>query len=381
MSDDAIPEPDRIEGAPHPRETLHLYGQAAAEAAFLDAYTHGRLHHGWLLCGPRGVGKATLGWRIARFLLATPPVDDGLFGAPPPPQTLDISADDPVARRILARSEPRLFHLRRAWDEDKKRLKSVITVDEVRRLKSFFALSAADGGRRVAIVDCADEMNPSAANALLKILEEPPVNVTLLLISHQPSGLLPTIRSRCRILRLGTLGAADVTAAMAGAMAAVGAGAQSDDPAALAILSAGSVGEAIRLANLDGLATYRALITLFAGLPGLDRTRAIALADATAGRGAEPRFDLTVTLLDLFLSRLARGGVSGPAALTEAAPGEAALIARLCPDAPAARGWAEVQQMLGARARAGRAVNLDPAALILDMVLKVNAAAERLCAR
>ena len=208
MSDEPHPEPDRVEGAPHPRATPRLIGQESAEADFLAAFSADRLHHGWLITGPQGLGKATLAWRIARFLLATPEAaDDGLFGAPPPPESLDIPVDHPVARRVLALSDPGLKLVRRGWDEKAKRLKTVITVDEIRDLKQFFALSSADGGRRVVIVDSADEMNPNAANALLKLLEEPPARTTLLLISHQPSRLLPTIRSRCRELRLAPLGA------------------------------------------------------------------------------------------------------------------------------------------------------------------------------
>ena len=267
------PEPDRVEGAPHPRETRALCGQARAEAAFLDAHAGGRLHHAWLLTGPRGVGKATLAWRIARFLLTEPPAADGagLFGdTPPAPTSLDVPEDHPALRRMEALAEPSLFLLRRAWDDKARppRLKTVITVDEVRRLKGFFALSAADGGRRVVIVDAADEMNANAANALLKLLEEPPAGAVLLLVSHQPSRLLPTIRSRCRELRLETLGAEDMAAALAAAGHAPG-----EEAEALAELAGGSVGEAVRLANLDGLAAYRSLVALFAGAPGIDRPR------------------------------------------------------------------------------------------------------------
>ena len=370
MNDEGHPEPDRIEGAPHPRDTARLIGQGAAEAAFLDAYGAGRLHHAWLLTGPRGVGKATLAWRIARFLLATPEEEGGgLFGDPAPaPATLDIAPDHPVTRRIHAGSEPRLFPLRRAWDADKKRLKTVITVDEVRRMKSFLHLSATDGGRRAVVVDPADEMNIAAANALLKMLEEPPKGVTFLLISHQPSRLLPTIRSRCRELRLSTLAPDDLAAAMQAA------GAETGNGTALAALAGGSVGEAIRLTNLDGLETYTAIVRLFSTLPRLDRPQALKLAESAAQRGAEEKLALLLDLMDLFLARLARAGASGTTG-PEAAPGEAQLLTRLAPHAQAGRRWAELQQGLGARARHGRAVNLDPAALILDMVLKIDEAA------
>jgi DNA polymerase-3 subunit delta' len=367
------PEPDRVEGAPHPRDTARLIGQEAAEAAFLDAYTSGRLHHGWLLTGPRGTGKATLAWRIARFLLAEEPPGDSLFGAPPPPTTLDIPADHPVARRVAALSEPRLKLIRRSLG-DTGRLRTVISVEDVRDLKSFFHLSAADGGRRVVIVDAADEMNPSAANALLKELEEPPKGATILLVAHQPWRLLPTIRSRCRELRLTPLEPGDMAEALAAA------GAQETEAAALAELAGGSVGQAIRLANLDGAATYAAMIALFAGLPRLDRPKAIALAETAAARGAEARFDLLLTLFDAFLARLARTGATG-AAPPEATPGEAALLTRLAPDQHAGRAWADLAQSLGSRARRGRSVNLDPAALLLDMVLRIDETAGALAPR
>jgi DNA polymerase-3 subunit delta' len=372
---DPLPEPDRLEGAPHPRETPALYGHAAQESEFLQAFASGRLHHAWMLTGPKGVGKATLAWRLARFLLATPEDDGGMFAAPPP-TTLDVSPDHPVARRMLQLAEPRHFLLRRGPNDKETALAQVISIDQVRKMKSFFTLSAADGGRRTAIIDSLDEMNPNAANALLKLLEEPPENVTLFLIAHQPARLLPTIRSRCRELRLGPLGPDDLAAALAAAGGSVAPG----EATALAELSAGSVGEAFRMTNLDGLSLYTALTRLFSTLPRLDRPQALALAELAAARGAAETFDLLVTLIDVFLARLARFGTTG-AAPPEAAKGEAQLLARLAPDPYAARGWADLAQTLSSRARRGKAVNLDPAALLMDMLLRIDETAGTLAAR
>ncbi|ROU00329.1 DNA polymerase III subunit delta' [Histidinibacterium lentulum] len=368
MADPAdLPEPDRLPGAPHPRDTPRLYGQAAAEAAFLEAFASGRLHSGWLISGPRGVGKATLAWKIATFLVAQPAAtgEAGLFGAPPPPESLAIPPDHPDARLVAAGAHPRLHLVRRGPNDRGDRLSAEIRADVVRGMKKFFHLSATDGGRRAVIVDAADEMNVSAANALLKDLEEPPALTTLLLVAHRPSRLLPTIRSRCRELRLGPLEAADLGAALAQA------GVDLAETDALAVLSGGSVGEAIRLAQGDGLSLYADLVKLVSGAPRMDRTVAIRLAEACVGAKNEARYDMTLDLLDRLIARLARAGVAGPPEV-QGAPGEARLAARLAPDARAARAWADLGQRLTERSRRGRAVNLDPASLVLDMLLKIE---------
>ncbi|SEL94092.1 DNA polymerase III, delta prime subunit [Roseivivax marinus] len=378
MSAEDLPEPDRVEGAAHPRETLTLIGQEAAETAFLDAFGADRLHHGWLLTGPEGVGKATLAWRIARFLVAQPAggAEDGLFGAPELPRTLALPEDHPVVRRSMVLSEPSIFLLRRGTNEKGDRRAAEILVGEVRALKRRMALSSADGGRRVIIVDAADEMNVSAANALLKLLEEPPANTVLLLVCHRPARLLPTIRSRCRELRLAPLSPAQMTEALADAAADL----SPQEIEAVTELSAGSVGAALRLLNLNGLTLYGRLIEVLASLPDLDRPRALALSEAVAGRGREAELDLLLGLADIALSRLARAGVSGHPPERAAHPEEPRVIGRLAPDARAGRAWADIAQSASDRARRGRSVNIDTASLVFDMLTRMRETAASVAA-
>ncbi len=349
-------EPDRVPEAPHPRETAVIFGQAVAEAQFLESAATGRIAHAWLLTGPPGVGKATLAWRIARHLIAGTDA-----------QTLDMPPDHPVFRQLAALSAPQLFLCRRPWDEKAERLRTAITVDEVRALKSFFQLSAAEGGRRVAIVDAADELTGAAANALLKILEEPPQGAVLLLVCHRPAALLPTLRSRCRELRVAPLAADDLDRALRAA------GAEPDPTNApvLAALAGGSVGAALRLAGGDGAARYGEIVTLLSTRP-LDRRRALALADAGGVRDPA-RADLILDLIRLALRRLAMAGAGG--SVTPVSEAEAALFCRLGRTAAQGRLWAETAPRLYERATHARAVNLDPAQVILDTLLQIDAAA------
>lgn len=363
MSEDDLPEADRADGAPHPRNTKDLFGQSQAEDAVLTALTEGRRHHAWLLTGPRGVGKATFAWRMARYLRTEDDGGPGLFGESSAPTSLAVDLEHPVARRMTALSDPGTLLIRRAWDPDRKRLKAQITVEEVRKLNSFFGLSATDGGTRVVIVDCADDLNPSAANALLKVLEEPPAKAVLLLISHQPARLLPTIRSRCRMLRFHPLGPDDLARALSEA------GVEVPDAPALAELASGSAGDALRLITGGGLEIYKELVSLFSQSPQMDRQAARRFADAASARGAETRMQLSLGLIDLALVRLARSA-TGHAPATEAAPGERDVLARL--GTVPARRWAELQQALSNRLGHGMAVNVDPSSLLMDALLQVN---------
>ncbi len=199
----AIEEADRLEGAPHPRQTRELIGHAEAQRQILSAWESGRFPHAILIGGPEGIGKATLAYRIARFVLAGGPAEG-----------LDVPADHPVARQIEAQAHPDLLVLRRVWNEDTKKLRTEIRVEDVRKTVSFFGSTSAYGGYRVSIVDSADELNRAGANALLKILEEPPPKSLLVIVSHSPGRLLPTIRSRCRRVSLRPLSAPEVAQAL-----------------------------------------------------------------------------------------------------------------------------------------------------------------------
>ncbi|TDL81277.1 DNA polymerase III subunit delta' [Palleronia sediminis] len=363
MSDDDEYQPDRVEGVPHPRMTETLIGHDAAEAEVAQAMARGRMHHAWLISGPRGVGKATLAWAIARYVVAYRP------DAAPPDHASDSLAlppDHPVIARSRALSEPRLFLMRPTRNPDTGTPRRQITVDVARKLKDFLSLSAADGGWRAVIVDAADDMTVQAANAILKLLEEPPARTVFLLVCHAPSRLLPTIRSRCRRLDCGPLDADDLARALAQAGLAPG-----DDAAALAELSQGSVGEAARLLQEDGPALYAALTGLFADTPRLDRAGLVALAGRMGGAAGQGRMDVFCRVVVLFLARLARMGAGLPPA-APAAPDEMALLARLSPGPAAARAWAALEQEVSARLSHGRAVNLDPSQLVLDTGVRIN---------
>ncbi|MBY8975014.1 DNA polymerase III subunit delta' [Rhodobacteraceae bacterium NNCM2] len=366
--DEEIIELDRTPGAMHPRETPRLYGQEQPERLFLDAWSHDRLHHAWLLRGPQGIGKATLAYRITRAIIADGPVEGGgLFGdAPTVPQTLDVPAGCPVASRIRAGAEPRLANLRLGVNAKTGRPRSQIVIEDVRGIKSFLQLSAADGGWRVVLVDPVDAMNRNAANALLKMLEEPPERTLMLLISHSPGGLLPTIRSRCRFLDLAPLSPDDLALALAQQETEVPPGAE----VALSELAAGSVGRAMQLISGDGLQHYARIVSIIAS-GRVDRGAMIQLATALSGRGGAEMFPLISDLTQVMIGRLARAAATGVAP-NPAAPAEADTIARIAAKPSQACTWAEAAARTAASLRHAMAVNLDPGQTIIDTFLDLD---------
>lgn len=260
-----------------PREVFDLQGHEATEEAFEATRARGRLHHAWLLTGPEGVGKATFAFRAARRLLGAPPdAAHGVLGASP---------DHPVSRQIIARSHPDLFVLERVGEDGKMR--KVIPVDEARGLSEFFSKSPASAPHRVAIVDAVDDLNVNAANAILKTLEEPPPHGVLLMVSHSPGRLLPTIRSRCRRLPFHPLPLEE-----AATFVREREDLSVEDALRLARMAGGAPGRAWALAGQGALAMDDAARALFEGLPRLDEALALSLADRFRGGEGQAQFDL-----------------------------------------------------------------------------------------
>lgn len=323
---------ERDEGASKlPRETDVLFGHAQAERALLEAYQSGRIPHAWLIGGPPGIGKATLCYRLARFVLARPdPTEPAVRAA----TSLAVGADHPVARRIAVQAQHDLKAIERVINPDTGKLYTVIRVEDIRRTVSFFGSTAGEGGWRIAIVDSVDELAREGANALLKVLEEPPARTLLLLVSHSPGRELPTIRSRCRRLLLRPLDDKDVARAAAAAT-----GRDPDEPELQDAASAagGSVGRALALLDGPTLPLRQRVLDLFAQLPNPDPLALHAVGDALGGTDPTTLAAFMDLVNDWLSDRIASGA------------GEKAHLARI----------AEVWEKLNRNAREVEAYNLE----------------------
>ncbi len=332
------PATDPDDDLPHPRATAALVGHAEAERTLLDAYRSGRIPHAWLIGGVAGIGKATLAYRLARFVLAYP---EPSLTTVQRATSLDVRADHPAFRRIAGQAHSDLLVLERTLN-DKGRLRQNIAVDDVRRTVSFFGSTAGEGGWRIAIVDSVDDLNKESANALLKVLEEPPRRALMLLVSHAAGRVLPTIRSRCRMLALRPLSAGEVAQA-----AAAAAGLDAGDPDLLAAAGAadGSVSRALGFLDGPALELRRQMAGLLERLPQVDPRALHALGD-----------------------RLAVGDVDALAAFMEAV--NAWLGERLRagpPDAGRMDRVAEVWERVNRAGRDTEAFNLDRKPLVFSV--------------
>jgi DNA polymerase-3 subunit delta' len=345
---------DQIPGWPLPEERGNWLGDTEAERTLLDAYRSGRMHHAWLIVGPRGIGKATLAYRFARFVLAHADPN-----APEVRRATDLALDPEhtAFRKVAARAHPNLLVLQRAYNDERKRFFTELTVDEIRRTVSFFGTTSGEDGWRIAIVDPADDMNASAANALLKILEEPPSRSLFLIVSHAPGRLVPTIRSRCRRLNLRPLLPETIGTALrdnAGDL-------DEEEIATASALAEGSLRKAINLTTEDGLTVYRDLSGLLAGLPALDTEALHSFADRVAGRGNDEAYEGFLDALSAWFDRRVRG---------ESEPDPAARLAPAVATAPLET-WPELWENLRHSSELADELNLDRKQAVLSILMNL----------
>ncbi len=358
MSDDRTS--DQLEAFPHPREATSLIGHSETEAQFLSSYNSGRFHHAWLITGLKGIGKATFAYRAARFLLTQGGDGGGLFG---PPDSLDVPVEHPANALIQAGSHPGLTVLKREYDPKGKKFFKVIRIDDVRSLSNFFGLKSSNGGWRVVIVDTVDDMNVSAANAFLKILEEPPAKTVFFLLSHTPAGLLPTIRSRCRQLPMTPLSPPEllqVTQPWAGDISA-------EQMSILAALAEGSPGKALLLKQSGGLEAFLAILDLFGGYPNFDPGKLHGLADTAGKKDGEGLYRILTELFPWWLSRLARSASTNYAEDT-LLEGEKEIMMKLAGHHPVAF-WVDIWEKANHLINRAENINLDRKQVILNLFL------------
>jgi DNA polymerase III subunit delta' len=336
MAGDGHDEVDRLAGYPHPREARGLIGHGEALAAMAEGLRSGRLHHAWLIGGPEGIGKATFAYHVAKYLFthgqATSHHD-----------SLPVDQAAPGARQVMAMAHPDLIVLRRQPAEEKKAASTRILVGAVRRALDMFGTTAGSGGWRVCIVDSAEDLNESSANALLKVVEEPPARSIFLIVAHQPQRVLPTIRSRCRKLMLRPLPDASIARVLADLGMSEG---EAETRQAIA-LAGGSVRRALIRLDAETAELVSRTCAVLDRLPGQDLAAVLSLCDSVAGKLAENRFAILLETVEDWLAATVAAG--------------AGLGARRL--APLAEVWDKTRRA----ARETEAVNLDRRPLVLAM--------------
>lgn len=353
--DEAPPESDILDGAPHPRDVYQLAGHREAENALLEAFNSARMAQSWILGGRQGIGKATLAWRFARFLMANPqPPAEGQK----PFESLQIDETHPAARRLSAMAYSDVFLLRREWNHQTKKHYTEIRIDDVRRMTARFHQASAEGGWRVAIIDCAEDLNRNSANALLKLIEEPPPRSVFLFISHRPAQMLATLRSRSRMILMQPLSDAEIVDATAG-LGAPWSGKGAADIRQAAERSGGSVRDALRLLSGSGVKILARVEAVLNTLAKPDWRAAHELADSVAGRENESDFEAVIGAILDWIDAKARSAAASGAHLAQLAP------------------LAEVWEKTARSVRETEALNLDRKLLILTIINDLAGAVSR----
>ncbi len=362
-----------------PRNTIELVGHEHAEQLFLDAFNAEKIHHAWMITGPKGIGKATLAYKMARFLLNNPPEDDqgpGLFGdvlEKAALTSLETDLESQANHLVNAGSNPDLMITERTEDPKTGKMRSNILVDDVRKINQFFHKTSSDGGWRVAIVDTADEMNRNAANAILKILEEPPKNSILIILAHAPGRLLPTIKSRCRMLPLKPLKSQTVKEIL-----------QKNYPDkeeniidGYVALSNGSPGYAISLIEHQGLKVYREILGLLSTMPNINVPLMHDFAGAITTKKSGDIFLLFSEMLSQFISRMVRHvsylNTGHTHNIKEALTEEFKLMEELGEIIPLDQ-WAGLWEKISEKMKVTDQLNMDRKQTVIDILNMINSA-------
>jgi DNA polymerase-3 subunit delta' len=342
---------NEIDGLPDPSANLRLFGHNDAENELAAAFASGRMHHAWLINGLKGIGKATLAYRFANHIFHHSRTGDT------PTDFLHPQADDRDHRQMAAGAHPNLIHLARPYDSKTKSFKTTLSVDEIRRTHAFFGMTATGGGWRIAIVDPAEDMNTSAANALLKILEEPPAKSLFLLVCNAPGQLLPTIRSRCREINVRSLDHGALESALGHLYGADNR--FKGDISTIEVLSEGSVRKAIQLIEGDGLKNYKAFLRLISmnGNKPVNWPEIHRLAEGLALKANAEAYGLFLDMVMGFLARRVRG-ITEPVAEKE--------LQQYFQSVPLAR-WADVWEKVQHSSGIAEAFNLGKKQVILNV--------------
>lgn len=328
-----------------------LVGHNAVADLFCQAVASQRLHHAWLLCGPNGVGKAHFAWQAAAYLLSGASQQSSLLGASNVLADFSEAMKSQAAGQMLAGSHPDF----QCVTPDESKAKALISIEQIRTLAGMFVTTAGMGGWRVAIIDAADDMNRNAANAILKLLEEPPEKCLFFLISHAPGRLLPTIRSRCQTLLFKAL-APDQTHAIVSTLKP---DADEIDIQSVVQLSQGSPGRAIELLEGNAADYLVTVDRLFQSLPSLDQTSVLGLADLVGDRTSAGPFDMVWELIE--------GRIRYAVKASAAGHGQEAWIQAI----PLVQ-WISLQESMGERKGQASGLNLSPRHVLLALFGDLN---------
>lgn len=292
-----ILEIDKLENFPHPRDNANLLGLEVAEKALFDAFMSGKMHHAWIISGQKGIGKATLAYKFAQFILEhKTPENVSLAGI----EALEPNLSAISARQVRARSHPSLFVLKRAYNDKTKKYGQNINIENVRRAEQFLNKTVEKNGWRVVIIDSADDLNNNSANALLKSVEEPPKNTIFLIVSSLPAKLLPTIRSRCRMLKLPDL--SDQTIGQLLQFHNVEVNAEQRD--IILFLGQGSFARTLEVIDVDGLEIYKKMLGLLYQIPRISREDIHKFGGELALKAVESKFIFFTEQYLAIISRL-----------------------------------------------------------------------------